>query len=59
MYSIMHSSTSGIILTHSKGNESVHAFLKGVSQNDNVIVPQEFKLEEIFNGKSILLEEQQ
>ena len=50
MCSIMHSSTRDIILTHSKGNH-VHAFPKGVSLNDNVIVPQEFKLVGTLNGK--------
>ena len=44
MYSIMHSSTRDIFSTHSKGNESVHAFPKGISLKDNVIVPQKFKL---------------
>ena len=55
----MLSSASDIILIHSKWNKSVHAFPKGISQKDNVIVPQEFKLEGLLNGKGILLEEQQ
>ena len=52
----MHSSTRDIILTYRKGNESVHAFPKGISLKDNVIVSQEFKLVVILNGKAILVE---
>ena len=51
----MHLSTRDIILTYRKGNESVHAFPKGISLKDNVIVSQEFKLEGILKGKAILV----
>ena len=57
MCSFMHSSTKDIILTHSKGNKSVHALPKGIIMKDNVIVPQEFKLVGILNDKVILVEE--
>ena len=55
----MHLSTRDIILTYRKGNESVHAFPKGISLKDNVIVTQEFKNGDMVNGKAILVEEQQ
>ena len=44
-------SSSNTILTHSKGNERVHAFPKGIKLA--------FSLVDIFNGKSIIVEEQQ